>query len=175
MVFSGMDRRFVIYPAGGLDGVADRVTFIESDQFDQDIPHATRRPRFTVASVNKRLKMRSGTSPASPEDRVERLWSRIAAERDHDAGSIDAVALDGPGHPRGADVDFVPMPELMAVEMLQLAGQTLATWSTTSGPATDGFDSGGAEVRGAGRRRRARSRLVDMSLQVAATSSSPIK
>ena len=107
------------------NGVADKVTFIEGDLFDQDISQATVVTMYLWPSVNKRLEMKLR--------RELRLGARIVSsafgignwrpdETSHAPDGSTLLLWTVPRPPaREPDVDFVPTPEAVAY-MLQLAG-----------------------------------------------------
>jgi len=109
-------------------GVADKVTFIEGDLFEQDISAATVVTLYLWPSVNTRLesKLRRELRPGA---RIVSNAFGIGHWRpDHAGRATDGAAVllwTVPRAPaRTPDVAFVPTPEVVAYEMLQLAGAT---------------------------------------------------
>ena len=110
------------------NGVADKVTFIEGDLFEQDISAATVVTLYLWPSVNARLetKFRRELRPGA---RIVSNAFGIGNWRPDEAGHAtdgSAVLLwTVPRAPaRTPDVAFVPTSEVVAYEMLQLAGAT---------------------------------------------------
>jgi predicted RNA methylase len=110
------------------NGVADKVTFIEGDLFEQDITAATVVTLYLWPSINTRLesKLRRELRPGA---RIVSNAFGIGNWRPDDAGRASdgsAVLLwTVPRAPaRTPDVAFVPTTEVVAYEMLQLAGAT---------------------------------------------------
>ena len=110
------------------NGVADRVSFIEGDLFATDISPATVVTLFLWPSVNKRLEtklrfeLRPGTRIVSNSFgignwRPDRIVRGVAGS--------DVLLWTVPRAPaRVPDVPFEPTDEIVAYEMLQLAGAT---------------------------------------------------
>jgi predicted RNA methylase len=110
------------------NGVADKVTFVEGDLFDEDISAATVVTLYLWPSINTRLetKLRRELRPGA---RIVSNAFGIGNWRPDDAGhATDGSALllwTVPKAPaRAPDVKFAPTPEVVAYEMLQLAGAT---------------------------------------------------
>ena len=109
-------------------GVADKVTFIEGDLFTQDISQATVVTMYLWPSVNKRLetKLRRELRPGSRiVSSAFGIGNWRPDETSHAADGSTLLLWTVPRPPaRTPDVDFVPTPEAVAYEMLQLAGTT---------------------------------------------------
>ena len=154
------------------NGVADKVTFIEGDLFAQDISPATVVTLYLWPSVNKRLEMKLR--------RELRLGARIVSsafgignwrpdETSHAPDGSTLLLWTVPRPPaREPDVDFVPTPEAVAYEMLQLAGTSARDVVYDLGSGDGRIPILAAQKYGArGVGIELDPRLVDMSLQVA--------
>ena len=154
------------------NGVADKVTFIEGDLFAQDISPATVVTMYLWPSVNKRLEMKLR--------RELRLGARIVSsafgignwrpdETSHAPDGSTLLLWTVPRPPaREPDVDFVPTPEAVAYEMLQLAGTSARDVVYDLGSGDGRIPILAAQKYGArGVGIELDPRLVDMSLQVA--------
>jgi predicted RNA methylase len=109
-------------------GVADKVTFIQGDLFSTDISPATVVTLFLWPSVNRqlesklRLELRPGTRIVSNTFGIGN-WRPDQSVRASDGS--DVLLWTVPRAPsRAPDVPFVPTPEVVAYEMLKLAGVT---------------------------------------------------
>jgi predicted RNA methylase len=105
--------------------VADRVTFIEGDLFTADISAATVVTLYLWPSVNRRLEaklrhdLRPGTRIVSNSFGIGN-WTPEETFRAGDGTVLFLWTV--PRRPaRPPDVDFVPTPEVVAYEMLELA------------------------------------------------------
>jgi predicted RNA methylase len=110
------------------NGVADNVTFVEGDLFEQDISAATVVTLYLWPSINTRLEtklrreLRSGARIVSNAFGIGN-WRPDDAGRATD-GSAVLLWIVPRAPARTPDVAFVPTPEAVAYEMLQLAGAT---------------------------------------------------
>jgi predicted RNA methylase len=109
-------------------GVADKVTFIQGDLFSTDISPATVVTLFLWPSVNRqlesklRLELRPGTRIVSNTFGIGN-WRPEQSVRASDGS--DVLLWTVPRAPsRAPDVAFVPTTEVVAYEMLKLAGVT---------------------------------------------------
>ena len=108
------------------NGVADKVTFVEGDLFAEDISPATVVTMYLWPSVNKRLEMKLRRE-LRPGSRIVSSAFGIGNwrpdETSHAPDGSTLLLWTVPRPPaRTPDVDFVPTPEGVAYEMLQLAG-----------------------------------------------------
>ena len=154
------------------NGVADKVTFIEGDLFAQDISPATVVTLYLWPSVNKRLEMKLR--------RELRRGARIVSnafgianwrpdETSHASDGSTVLLWTVPRAPaRAPDVEFVPTPEAVAYEMLQLAGTSARDVVYDLGSGDGRIPILAAQKYGArGVGVELDPRLVDMSQQVA--------
>jgi predicted RNA methylase len=110
------------------NGVADKVSFVEGDLFAVDISPATVVTLFLWPSVNTRLEaklrseLREGTRIVSNTFGIGN-WRPDQVTRG--VGDSDVLLWKVPRRPaRVPDVGFEPTPEIVAQEMLALAGAT---------------------------------------------------
>jgi predicted RNA methylase len=110
------------------NGVADRVTFIEGDLFEQDVSAATVVTLYLWPSINTRLEsklrreLRPGARIVSNAFGIGN-WRADEAGRASDGSAV--LLWTVPRAPaRTPDVPFVPTTEVVVSEMLQLAGAT---------------------------------------------------
>ena len=107
-------------------GVADKVTFIEGDLFAQDLSSATVVTLYLWPSVNKRLEMklrrelRPGARIVSNAFGIGN-WRPDETSHAPDGSAVLLWTVPRPPA-RAPDVEFVPTPEVVVYEMLQLAG-----------------------------------------------------
>jgi cyclopropane fatty-acyl-phospholipid synthase-like methyltransferase len=112
------------------NGVADKVTFIEGDLFAADISRATVVTMYLWPSVNARLEtklrqeLRPGTRIVSHAFGIGN-WRPDQSTRAVD-GSLLLLWRVPRAPARAPDVAFVPTPQDVAYEMLQLAGVAAA-------------------------------------------------
>jgi predicted RNA methylase len=110
------------------NGVADRVSFVEGDLFTADISPATVVTLFLWPSVNKRLEMKLRLE-LRPGTRIVSNTFGIGNWRPDEmirgVGGSDVLLWTVPRAPaRVPDVPYQPTSEMVAYEMLRLAGAT---------------------------------------------------
>jgi predicted RNA methylase len=154
------------------NGVADKVTFIEGDLFNQDISPATVVTMYLWPSVNKRLEMklrrelRRGARIVSSAFGIGN-WRPDETSHAPDGSTLLLWTVPRPPA-REPDAGFVPTPEAVAYEMLQLAGTNARDVVYDLGSGDGRIPILAAQKYGArGVGIELDPRLVDMSLQVA--------